>query len=79
MKGGALWRGLQKLGQVHVHYLPIAIDDILLCPSDRLVLVAARSETVTRRGERWVPDLLKDLPHSLLNQAVQRGGYAQQW
>ncbi|BBO67972.1 hypothetical protein DSCA_19020 [Desulfosarcina alkanivorans] len=69
---------VEKLGQVHVHYLPTPIDNILLCPLDRLMLIAARSEAVTRRGKRWIPDLLKDLPHGLLNQAVQCGGNAQQ-
>ena len=69
---------VEKLRDVQVHHIPVAFFHERLCAAYCLVLVAARSEAETRIGKAGVPDLLKHLPHGLLNQAVQGGGNAQQ-
>src|SRR5437667_2583650 len=61
----------KNLLQVNVHDPAVSRRDVLLCPRDRLMGGATGTEAKARLGERWVPTLLQQLQHCLLDEAIE--------
>ena len=59
---------VEELFEIEIDHEVVAVGDVTLRLSHRLMGGAPRSKAVTVLGKRRVPPLLENLQHSLLNQ-----------
>src|SRR6201993_2773498 len=68
---------VEKFFEIKIDHDAVALGDISLCLGHRLVGGSPRSEAVAVLGECWVPALLENLQHGLLDQPVDDAGDAE--
>src|ERR1700757_1234753 len=61
---------VEKFFEIKIDHDAVALGDVSLCLGHRLVGGSPRSEAVAVLGECWVPALLENLQHGLLDQPV---------
>ena len=62
---------IEKFLEVKINQDVVALGNIALRLSYRLMGRAPRSESIAVLGKRWIPLLLQNLQHGLLDQSVE--------
>ena len=68
---------VEKFFEIQIDHDAVALRNVALSLSDRLMSGASRPEAVAMFGKRWVPALLENLQQGLLDQSVDDARHAE--